>query len=93
MRNRPPATADAAEEKRTSAPRLVRTPPIPLATLRDLRSELGTIYRLARCGKLAAQDLTRFAYALGCLRDMIIAEEIERRLVALEAKSNGTERI
>ena len=93
MPNPPALTTDEAEGNRALPPLLpVRTRPIPLATLRDLRSELGAIYRMARSGKVATQDLTRFAYALGCLRDMLIAEEIELRLTRLEAK-NGTSRI
>lgn len=85
MRNRPPATLEAGGGKDVLTPRLVRTPPIKLDTLRHVRDELGRVYREARAGKIPTQDATRLAFMLDRMKEMIVAMEIEQRLAALEA--------
>lgn len=87
-RNRHPATIDGEAGNVIPAPRLVRTPPIKLDSLRNLRDELGRVYREARIGKIQTQDATRLAFILGQLRELVMAMEIESRIAALEA-ANG----
>lgn len=63
--------------------------PGKLTHVADVRKELAGIYRDARQGKLDATDLTRFAYALKILRDMIRdqkLDDLEQRIRDLEWK-------
>lgn len=87
-RNRSPATIDGATGKPEKAPPQ-RTPPIKLDNLRNIRDELGRVYREARAGKIGSQDATRFAFVLGQLRDLVISMDIEQRLLALEEGSKN----
>ncbi len=82
--NRAPATVDGATGNVVSTPRRERVRPIPLATLADVRSELGKIYRESRAGRISPSDLTRYCYALRQLADLISLVEIETRLDRLE---------
>lgn len=82
-------TAPVTVDGKTGKPiltRIKKTPPIKLDTLRNIRDEMGRIYREARAGKMATQDLTRFCFALDKLRDVVIAMEIEGRLELLEGR-------
>lgn len=88
-RNRHPATIDGEAGNVIPPPRLVRTPPIKLDSLRNLRDELGRVYREARCGRIPTQDATRLAFILGQLRELVVVMDIETRLAALEAATNG----
>lgn len=90
-RNRPPATIDGEAGNVIPAPRLVRTPPVKLDTLKNIRDELGRVYREARAGKIPTQDATRLAFMLGQLRELVMAMEIESRIAALEGKNDGSE--
>ena len=61
--------------------------PGKLTQVADVRKELAGIYRDARQGKLDSTDLTRFAYALKILRDMIRdqqLDDLEQRIRELE---------
>lgn len=87
-RNRHPVTVDGETGKPDAPPRQ-RTAPIKLDTLRNIRDELGRLYREARAGKLAAQDATRLAYLLGQLRETVVLMDLEGRLAAIEERSNG----
>lgn len=91
MRQNKPAASDSGDvQKRLPAPRLVRArvQPIKLATLRDLRDELGRLYRQARSGIIQTQDATRLAFVLGQLRELLVVIDIEERLKALEERHN-----
>ena len=64
--------------------------PGKLTHIADVRKELASIYRDARQGKLDTAELTRYAYALKILRDMLIDEklvDLEQRVMDLEWKS------
>lgn len=84
-RNRQLANPEGKREKGVSATPSRRTPPIKLATLQNVRDELGRLYREARTGKVATQDATRLAFIIGQLRELIRDMDIERRIAALEA--------
>lgn len=68
---------------------IVRVKPIKLQTLRDIRTEVGKLYREARCGLIDSQDATRLSYILGELRQIIVNGEFEERLRVLEDRQNG----
>ena len=64
--------------------------PGKLTHIADVRKELASIYRDARQGKMDSADLTRFAYALKILKDMIVDEKLdnlEQRIQDLEWKN------
>lgn len=67
-------------------PRLRRT---DLATLKDVRRELGRVYRDMRKGRLACQDGTRYTYVLKAIADLIAQSDLEARLEALERLQLG----
>lgn len=87
MANGKSVTIDGASGK-PDTPRLLRTPPVKLHTLQNIRDELGRVYRQARIGKLPTQDATRLAYLLGEMRQMIMAMDIEARITQLERNRN-----
>lgn len=82
--NRAPATIDGATGNAVSTPLRERVRPIPLATLADVRAELGRVYRESRAGRIAPADLTRFAYTLRQIGDLISLTELENRIAQLE---------
>jgi hypothetical protein len=55
-----------------------------LATLTDVRRELGRVYRDMRKGKVATQDGTRYTYVLKAIADLIAQSDLEARIEALE---------
>ena len=59
-----------------------------LATLTDVRRELGRVYRDMRKGKVASQDGTRYTYVLKAIADLIAQSDLESRLEALERIQN-----
>ena len=64
--------------------------PGKLTHIADVRKELASIYRDARQGKLDPADLTRYAFALKILKDMIRDEkldDLEQRIRDLEWKN------
>ncbi|TVO65940.1 hypothetical protein [Denitromonas ohlonensis] len=71
-----------------STPAKRRVPPIKLHTLRDIKTELGKVYREARAGKLEPQDATRLAYLLRQIADLTVQTDLEDRITALEARTN-----
>ena len=89
MTNKIPVTTSGGTEKGQATPRLVRLAPIKLDTFRNIRDELGRLYREARQGRIATTDATRMAYLLGEIRKAIADEDLERRLSALEATQRG----
>lgn len=69
---------------------LVLPRPGKLTHIADVRKELASIYRDTRQGKMDSADLTRFAYALKILKDMIVDEKLdnlEQRIQDLEWKN------
>jgi hypothetical protein len=55
-----------------------------LATLTDVRRELGRVYRDMRKGKIASHDGTRYTYVLKAIADLIAQSDLEARIEALE---------
>jgi hypothetical protein len=55
-----------------------------LATLTDVRRELGRVYRDMRKGAVATQDGTRYTYVLKAIADLISQSDLEARIEALE---------
>ena len=51
--------------------------PGKLTHIGDVRRELASIYRDTRQGKLDPADLTRYAFALKVLKDMIVDEKLD----------------
>ena len=68
MTNRQPATFDATGREEKAAP------PIRLASLAEIRREMGAVYRDMRRGKVETQDGTRLVYVLGELVKVAKAE-------------------
>ena len=76
--------------KRTEENVFVLPRPGKLTHIADVRKELASIYRDARQGKMDSADLTRFAFALKILKDMIVDEKLdnlEQRIQDLEWKN------
>ena len=68
--------------------------PGKLTHIGDVRKELASIYRDTRQGKLHPADLTRYAFALKVLKDMIVDEKLdvlEQRIRDLEWKNATNE--
>jgi hypothetical protein len=55
-----------------------------LSSLRGIRRELSSVYRLARVGELELQSATRLAYLLSTLGKLSESELLEDRLRRLE---------
>lgn len=66
-----------------------RTPPIKLRTLRDIKTELGKVYREARTGKIEPQNATRLAYLLRHIAELTVQTDLEERIKALEESRNA----
>ena len=62
---------------------------MPLTTVGHVRSELASIYRLAKAGNLPLGDATRLTYILTSLGKLIETSVLEARVDQLEAKSKG----
>ena len=62
---------------------------IDLSNLRDLRLELANVIREMRWGTLKTQDGVRIAVSMKQLHDIMVSEDIVKRIEALE---NGTVR-
>ena len=59
----------------------------PLNSVGGVVTELGKVYRQARCGQLDVGDATRLAMILREIRGALESAEIEKRLDALEGVS------
>lgn len=55
-----------------------------LHTVGHIVSEMGKLYRQARCGEINSADASRLASILALMRQGLEASELERRLAALE---------
>ena len=55
-----------------------------LDTLKGVRGELGRVYRAARRGEIAIDELRAFVYALRELRESVTVSSFEERLERLE---------
>lgn len=58
---------------------------VDLATLDDVRLEMAKVYREMKAGDIATQEGTRLAYVLGQIGKLIEANDVQRRVEALEA--------
>jgi len=66
---------------------LTPTPPSyrsKLDTVKDIRKEMGVIYRQCRSGKIEAAELTKLMYSLQIMQRAIMDAEIEERLEIME---------
>lgn len=75
----PSTTAPATNPATARAPRR-------LATLGQVRREMGAVYADAREGRIPPGDASRLVYVLGQIAGVIEGEHIERRLSDLEEK-------
>ena len=80
MTRRAPATIDSKTGKPDTLPR----PDRRLATIKEVRIALASLYRDARTGKVDTQDAARLGYLLNLIRVCIVDGEIESRIVRLE---------
>jgi hypothetical protein len=55
-----------------------------LASLSEVRFEMGRVYRQMRSGKVKSQDGTRLAYVLSMIGKLIESSDLQARLEALE---------
>ena len=60
-----------------------------LTTVGHCRSELATIYKMAKEGQIELSDATKFTYILVALGKMIEAGELERRIDEIENQLGG----
>ena len=60
-----------------------------LNTLEGVRRELARIYREAESGKRDTADASRLTLMLGQIGKLLELTEIERRLTAVEDRTNG----
>ena len=60
-----------------------------LNTLEGVRRELARIYREAESGKRDTADASRLTFMLGQIGKLLELTEIERRLTAVEDRTNG----
>ena len=65
------------------------TPRINLASIEDLRREMGRVYREMRSGRIETQEGTRLVYVLSQIGKLAELYEIEKRISALEAIPKG----
>lgn len=76
------AVVSAPQRRLTVVPYPGRRP--DLATLTDVRREMGKVYREMRLTKIDTQDGTRLTYVLSQIGKLIQQAEIEARIEALE---------
>ncbi|MEI6209360.1 MAG: hypothetical protein WCP20_21480 [Desulfuromonadales bacterium] len=74
-------------EKVEVLPPLKKVRSLPLTTVGHCRSELATVYRMAKAGELELNAACKFAYILIALGKMIETSDMESRLEALEEQN------
>lgn len=79
-----PATIDGESGKPLPVP--ARIPCTRLSTVREIRREMATVYRLARYGRMRTQDATRLAFILTQIVKTLEFEDLQLRLETLEAQ-------
>jgi hypothetical protein len=80
-----------SEPEARSGKVLPLTPRVPKIDLRDahaIRSELASVYRDARAGRIPSQEATRLAYVLEMLRRAYETAVLSERLELLERTIN-----
>lgn len=60
---------------------------IDLANINDVRLEMASVYRGMKSGSIEAGDGSRLVYVLGQIGKMIVGNEFEKRIEALEANN------
>jgi hypothetical protein len=60
-----------------------------LNSVARVREELAKVYRAARNGEIALSDATRLTYMLDKLARMLVDQELESRIEALEHVATG----
>jgi hypothetical protein len=87
-------TAPIEPAKTLSIEVLAPDPPTPkrkrtkLGNIREIRAELGRVYRLAKGGQMDINVATRLAYLLDLMARMIERAEREERVERLEGEGN-----
>lgn len=66
-------------------PKIKRT---KLGNIREIRAELGRVYRKAKAGEIDTSTATRLAYILDLMSRMIERGELEERIEVLEEKAD-----
>ncbi|MBW6512195.1 MAG: hypothetical protein K0A93_08820 [Desulfuromonadaceae bacterium] len=65
-----------------------KVPRIALSKVGHVRSELASVYRQARNGKVDLSDATKLAYILVAIGRLITDHELEKRIEALEDRND-----
>ncbi len=60
---------------------------IDLATIKDVRLEMASVYRSMKSGAIETSDGTKLVYVLSQIGKMITDHEFEKRIEALEANN------
>ncbi len=91
-----PIRSDPEPTPGTPGPTLGAPPPPPLtgrvrslATIGAIRQELARLYRLTRAGRMAVDELSKFANVLQILARLVSDGDLEKRVAALEAAQEG----
>jgi hypothetical protein len=63
---------------------------IKLATIDDCRREMASLYRETKAGKRDTSEGSKLAYILSQIAKLIEVGELEKRMVAIEARLSGT---
>lgn len=88
-----PALAETAPNEPAKIPVIEVLPPeapapirkrTKLGSIREIRAELGRVYRRAKSGEIDTTTATRLAYMLDLMSRMIERGELESRIEALE---------
>ena len=66
--------------------------PGSLATIRDVRREMGRVYRAVCRGDLPPEGGTKLAYMLDRIGRLVELETVEARLIALEQSSDAIDK-
>ena len=76
-----------------AAPASAAVPPrrlrCPLRTIDNVQTELSRVYREARAGSIDIATASRLGNLLAILSHMIVDNELEARIVALEKANDG----
>ena len=80
-------SAEIAAVSNTPSPPIIHKASrrVRLASIRDIKKELASIYRLAKSGQIGTQTATRLAYLLDLMARLVERGDIEDRIAALEA--------
>ena len=89
MTNRNPVEIDGQTgEVETLPPKRGRRYRCQLNTMQDVKREMSRIYREARSSLIDVSDASKLVYILGTVGKVIEGSELEKRIAALEDRTN-----